>query len=62
MWVLSLGREDPLEESMAAHFSILTRESHGLRSLVGYSLWDHKELDTTEQLHFFTSLHVIWIS
>ena len=23
-------------------------ESHRLRSLVGYSLWDHKELDTTE--------------
>ena len=22
-WVLSLGREDPLEESMATHFSIL---------------------------------------
>ena len=30
--------------------------SHGQRSLVGYSPWDHKELDTTEQLHF-TSLH-----
>ena len=23
MWVLSLGKEDPLEESMATHFSIL---------------------------------------
>ena len=28
---------------------------HGLRSLVGYSSWGCKELDTTEQLHF-TSL------
>jgi len=36
MWVLSLGWEDPLKESMAAHFSILTKESHGQRSLVGY--------------------------
>ena len=28
----------------------LPGEFHGQRSLVGYSLWDHKELDTTEQL------------
>ena len=28
----------------------LSRESHGQRSLVGYSLWGHKESDTTEQL------------
>ena len=25
---------------------------HGRRSLAGYSPWDCKELDTTEQLHF----------
>ena len=25
---------------------------HGLRSLVGYNPWSHKESDTTEQLHF----------
>ena len=30
-------------------------ECHGQRSLVGYSPWDHKESDRTEQLHF-TSL------
>ena len=30
----------------------LPGESHGWRSLVGYSPWDHKELDTTEQLPF----------
>ena len=28
----------------------LPRESHGQRSLVGYSPWGHKELDTTEQI------------
>ena len=28
----------------------LTEEPHGQRSLVGYTLWTHKELDTTEQL------------
>ena len=27
---------------------------HGWRSLAGYSLWDCKELDTTEQIHWFT--------
>ena len=30
----------------------LPRKSHGQRSLVGYSPWDRKESDTTEQLHF----------
>ena len=28
---------------------------HGQRSLVGYSSWDPKESDTTEQLHFILS-------
>ena len=30
----------------------LPRKSHRQRSLAGYSPWDHKESDTTEQLHF----------
>ena len=52
MWVRSLGREDPLEEEMASHSSsLLPGESHGQRSLVGYSPWDHKELETTEHPH-----------
>ena len=40
-WVLSMGQEDPLEERVASHSSILawripwTEE----RSLVGYSPW-----------------------
>ena len=29
MWVPSLGREDPLEEDMATHFSILGWEISG---------------------------------
>ena len=29
---------------------LLPGESHGQRSMVGYSPWGHKELDTTEQL------------
>ena len=50
-WVRSLGWEDPLEEGMAAHSSILAwRIPHGQRSLMDYSPWGYKELDTTEQL------------
>ena len=48
MQVQALGGEDPLEEDMATHSSILPRESHGLRSLAGYSPRTRKELDTTE--------------
>ena len=33
------------------HHSCL-KNSHGQRSLVGYSPWGHKESDTTEQLNF----------
>ena len=32
----SLGQEDPLEEGMTTHSSILAWKSHGQRSLVGY--------------------------
>ena len=30
------------------HSSVLAWRSHGQRSLVGYSPWDHRESDTTE--------------
>ena len=51
-WVRSLGREDPLEEEMAIHSSILawripwTEEFGGLQSM------GRKESDMTERLHF----------
>ena len=35
---------------------LLPGKSHGRRRLVGYSPWGHKELDTTEWLHFHFSL------
>ena len=39
----SLGRQDPLEKEMATHSSVLAwrmpGESHGQRSLAGYSSW-----------------------
>ena len=41
MWVQSLGQEDPLEEEMATHSSVLAGKSHGQRSLAGYSLRGH---------------------
>ena len=44
MQVLSLGREDPLEEEMATYFSILAWESHGEWSLAGFSPWDCKRV------------------
>ena len=48
--VQSLGWEDALQERMATHSSILTGDSHRERSLVGYSPWGHKELETNERL------------
>ena len=54
-WVQSLGWEDPLEESKATPFQYSCLEnSHGQRSLVGYSPWGHKESDTTEWLSIHT--------
>ena len=49
--VPSLGWEDPLEKEMQSNLVLLPGKSHGPRSLVGYSPWGHKQLDTTEQLH-----------
>ena len=44
-WVLSLGWDDPLEEGMATHSSILAGESHGQRSLAGSCPQSCKESD-----------------
>ena len=35
---------------------LLPGKFHGWRSLVGYSPWGRKELDMTEQLHWFTGV------
>ena len=48
MPVGSLGQEDPLEEKWQLTPVFLPGESHGQRSLVGYSPWGHKESDVTE--------------
>ena len=48
--VRPLGQEDPLEKGTAIISVFFLGEVHGERSLVGYSPWGRKELDTTEQL------------
>ena len=50
--VQSLGQEDPQAKKMATIPVLLPGESHGGRSLVGYSPWGHKDSDATERLHF----------
>ena len=41
-WVRSLGQEDPLEKGMAAYSVFLPAESHGQKSLEGYSSQGHR--------------------
>ena len=48
-----------VEKAMAPDSSTLAWGIHGWRSLVGYSPWVRKELDTTERLHFHFSLSCI---
>ena len=55
-WVRSLGQEDPQEKEMVTHSSILAWRIPGQRSLAGYSPRGRKESDTTERLHFTSSL------
>ena len=51
MRVQSLGGEDPQEEVWQPTPLFLLGESHGQRSVVGYSLRGCKESDTTEATH-----------
>ena len=48
-WVGSLGWEDPLQEEMATHYSILAWEIPWTDKPGGYRPWVCKESDTTEQ-------------
>ena len=50
MWVWSLGQEDPLKEEMATPSSIFAWIIPWTEELAGYSQWDCKESETTEQL------------
>ena len=52
MRVRSLGQEDPLEEEMATHSSILAWRIPWTEELGGLQSTGSKESDTTEPLHF----------
>ena len=49
------GQEDPLEEGMATHSSILAWRIPWTEEPGGYSLWGRKELATTERLALASS-------
>ena len=49
MWVWSLRREDPWRKKGLPTPVFLPGESHGQRSLAGYSPWGHTESDMTYQ-------------
>ena len=51
-WVRSLGQEDPWRNKWHPTPVFFPGESHGWRSLVGYSPQGRKESDATERLHF----------
>ena len=55
---LSLDWEEPLENKRLPTPVFLPGESHGQRSLLGYSPWGRIESDTTECLkHTHTHIH-----
>ena len=59
--VQCLGHEDE-EEKMTTYSSILPGKSHGLRNLVGYSLWGHKKSQTgLSDNNTKTNLKQVWL-
>ena len=60
--VRSLGWEEPLERKWLPSPVFMPGESHGQRSLVGYSSWGCKEWDMTEwlTLSLFTIMSQHW--
>ena len=60
--IRSLGRKDPLEKGQVTQVQYSCLENpHGQRSLVGYSLWGCKELDTTDQLRLSDTFLVVTV-
>jgi len=46
---------------MATHSIMLAWTIHGQRSLAPYSLWGHKESDTTEHACTLVSMHLLCV-
>ena len=61
MLVQSLGREDPLEEEMATHSSILAWRIPWTKGAWWATVHrvGRKELDTTEQAHLLSSSNIL---
>ena len=57
--VRSLGQEDPWRRKWQPTLVFLPGESHGQRSLLGYSPWGRKESETTERLTFIFHFHAL---
>jgi len=55
-----MGREDPLEEGMATHSSILVWRIPWTEEPAGYSPWGHNEQDTTEHVLRKTVFSMDW--
>ena len=60
-WVQSLCQEDPWRRKWHPTPVFLPGESHGQRSLAGYSPRGRKESDTTERLNFQRQHHYSWL-
>ena len=60
-WVRSLGWEGPLEKEWRPTAVFLPGKSHGQWSLVGYSLWSHRESAATEQITLSLHFHYHFI-
>ena len=59
-WVRSLGQEDPLKKGMVTTPILLPGESHGQRSLAGYSHGVAKSQMQLSNEHFFIYNTCIW--
>ena len=57
-WVLSLGREDPLEKEMATHSSILAWKNPWTEKPGSCSPRGHRESDTTKHTHTHMNVSV----
>ena len=62
VWIRFRGREDPLEEGMATHPSILAWRVPWTEEPGGPQFIGHKELDTTEvtehtRIYVYTHIH-----
>ena len=62
-WFWPLSREIPWRRKLQPTPVFLSGESHGIRSLMGYSAWGRKQSDTTEQLnrHTCSAIWVHWL-